>query len=210
MRLLFTLFLSLGIYQINGQHVLIQGKVTDDYGNPISYASIFGKNTRAGVTTDAKGRYLIVLDKALDDTIVCSHVSYIEKKENIGKNKTINFLLGREKPEAFRFRIPISDTSNLSETNPTQKPIQGFFTRVEVPSYFPGGLAGFTREFKKKLSVSDSGKVNLFQGEIKVQFKVNITKEIYQVNIFMQFFKRIFLYAKMQIIFYCSVAKFSQ
>ena len=79
-----TLILSLLIL-LPGIHVLaikVTGKVTDDKGNALAYASILIKGTTRGVTAGNEGRYALDLAPGTY-TLVCQYVGYTRREETI-------------------------------------------------------------------------------------------------------------------------------
>ena len=78
------LILSLLIL-LPGIHVLaikVTGKVTDDKGNALAYASILIKGTTRGVTAGNEGRYALDLAPGTY-TLVCQYVGYTRREKTI-------------------------------------------------------------------------------------------------------------------------------
>jgi TonB-linked SusC/RagA family outer membrane protein len=70
----------------------IQGKVTDDKGEPLPGVSIVIEGTQKGTTTDNNGAFsLSVPDKK--SVLVFSYVGFTPKKEVVGDRKEINLIL---------------------------------------------------------------------------------------------------------------------
>ena len=79
-----TLILSLLIL-LAGIRVLaikVTGKVTDDKGNALAYASILIKGTTRGVTAGNEGRYALDLAPGTY-TLVCQYVGYTRMEKTI-------------------------------------------------------------------------------------------------------------------------------
>ncbi|HRI22097.1 MAG TPA: DUF5686 family protein, partial [Panacibacter sp.] len=73
----------------------ISGKVTDDKGNILPYASILVKGTSRGTATNNQGIYFLQLDKGAY-TIVCQYVGYARTEQLItvgDDNITLDFKL---------------------------------------------------------------------------------------------------------------------
>lgn len=73
----------------------ITGVVTDEKGNPISYASIYVKNGRQGTTTGVNGYYQLSLP-AGEYILIAQHVGYAKKEVKIDLSEsaiTVNFIL---------------------------------------------------------------------------------------------------------------------
>ncbi|HSC38930.1 MAG TPA: carboxypeptidase-like regulatory domain-containing protein, partial [Chitinophagaceae bacterium] len=73
----------------------ISGKVSDDKGKPLAYASVFIKGSSIGTTANNQGEYYLDLEPGAY-TILCQYVGYSreEKKVTIGAGRTeLNFTL---------------------------------------------------------------------------------------------------------------------
>src|SRR5688572_17668011 len=68
------------------------GRVVDDNGEGIPFASIVIKNTSEGTTSDSSGRFSLVIDRAYPFTLVVSYVGYVPQ-ELIVRNSNINNVL---------------------------------------------------------------------------------------------------------------------
>ena len=88
-----TLILSLLILLLSIRVLAIRvtGKVTDDKGNALAYASILVKGTTRGVTAGNEGRYALDLAPGTY-TLVCQFVGYTRREKTI----TINSAAGTE------------------------------------------------------------------------------------------------------------------
>jgi hypothetical protein len=82
---------------------VIKGKVIDEKGNPVFYASVVIKGTRNGVTTNANGSFLLTPGTGPDNiTLVGSYVDYeltevLVDKKNLSDSVIIK--LRRQQPE---------------------------------------------------------------------------------------------------------------
>jgi hypothetical protein len=90
-----TLILSLLILllSIRVLGIKVTGKVTDDKGNVLPYASILVKGTTRGVTADNEGRYALDLAPGTY-TLVCQYVGYTRREKTI----TVGKAAGTEAP----------------------------------------------------------------------------------------------------------------
>ena len=79
-----TLILSLLILLLSMRVLAIKvtGKVTDDKGNALAYASILIKGTTRGVTAGNEGRYALDLAPGTY-TLVCQYVGYTRREKTI-------------------------------------------------------------------------------------------------------------------------------
>src|ERR1700734_1247346 len=79
-----TLILSLLILllSIRVLGIKVTGKVTDDKGNMLAYASILVKGTTRGVTAGNDGRYALDLAPGTY-TLVCQYVGYTRREKTI-------------------------------------------------------------------------------------------------------------------------------
>ncbi len=90
--LLFSFFLLLFSIVRAGR---ISGKVSDEKGNPLPFASVFIKGTTLGTTANNQGDYYLDLDPGTY-TILCQYVGYArqEKKVTVTSGNTVlNFTL---------------------------------------------------------------------------------------------------------------------
>src|SRR5690606_19883024 len=93
LRTILCLFaLTIGLHSFAGT---ISGKVTDDKGNPLPYASISIKGTTKGTNANGAGNYSITLQPG-KYIIVCEYVNYRKEEKEIivtTENITLDFSL---------------------------------------------------------------------------------------------------------------------
>lgn len=78
-----SLFLTLFIlFFISSRAGRITGKVTNEKGEAIPYASVFVKGSTKGTTTNNQGVYFIELDPG-NYTLVCQYVGYARSEKNV-------------------------------------------------------------------------------------------------------------------------------
>ncbi|MFI5129578.1 MAG: DUF5686 and carboxypeptidase regulatory-like domain-containing protein, partial [Chitinophagales bacterium] len=73
----------------------ISGRITDDKGAPLAYASISIKGTSRGTNANSSGQYSITLSPG-KYTLVCQYVGYRKEEKTIttdGEDQTVNFSL---------------------------------------------------------------------------------------------------------------------
>jgi len=75
----------------------ISGKVTDDYGSPLTGADVVIENTYLGAVTDINGYYIIKNIKHGTYILNVSHIGYNSKSDiiNLESNTDVNFILSK-------------------------------------------------------------------------------------------------------------------
>ena len=77
--------------EVNSDSGIINGKVTDIDGNPVSFASIKIKGTSTGISADTNGAYSIRANP--NDVLVISGASFKSTEEPVGTRSVINSAL---------------------------------------------------------------------------------------------------------------------
>ncbi|RTL59941.1 MAG: SusC/RagA family TonB-linked outer membrane protein [Sphingobacteriales bacterium] len=80
---------------VYAQNRTISGKVTDDGGTPVSFASIKIKGSKKGVAADANGFFSIPVEKTGDITLVVSAQGFDEREVAVGSDNVVNVTLKR-------------------------------------------------------------------------------------------------------------------
>jgi TonB-linked SusC/RagA family outer membrane protein len=95
MRKLLTLSVALSFFALTvlAQTRSVTGKITDEKGDPIPFATILVKGHRAGVSADENGNFLTKVIPG--ETIVISAAGYAPKEYKLGSESTINMSLSR-------------------------------------------------------------------------------------------------------------------
>src|SRR5580658_269174 len=89
--LLLLLFCSLWTF---AQTRLVQGKVTDDQGQPAAFASIQIKGSRRGAQADQDGRFTIAAKAG--DILVVSGAGYVNKEITVGAESSFSITVSRK------------------------------------------------------------------------------------------------------------------
>lgn len=80
------------VKDIDQTKITVNGKVTDNEGEPLPGVSITEKGTTNGVLTDIDGNYSITV-KDQNTVLLFSYVGHETKEEKVGNRKTINVIL---------------------------------------------------------------------------------------------------------------------
>lgn len=76
---------------VEAADIIINGRVTDDIGNPLPNVNVTVKGSLAGTSTDAEGRYSISFPE--EATLVFSFLGYESQEVNVVKSTTLNISL---------------------------------------------------------------------------------------------------------------------
>lgn len=173
------LFLSVFIFGKNsfGQNQLIKGKVIDDAGKPVAYASITFKGTSKGGTwTLEDGTYSTFIPNGYD-TIICTHLNYIKKSEKIDGNNIINLTLDRQIPRQSKIAVVGTHKYTQDELkilkdkkNEVTKEDNRIFTKVEVYASFIGGEDAFQKYLTRTIIYPDSATISNVKGTVQASF----------------------------------------
>ena len=91
-RVLTCCICVLAFLNLTAQNRTITGTVSDDKGTPLVGATITIKNTNTTTTTDASGRFSVVVPSAAR-TLVVSYVGMQPREMNVGNSSTVNVSL---------------------------------------------------------------------------------------------------------------------
>lgn len=86
-----NLFVVVSTVQEDNNAIIVNGKVTDEKGNPLAAASINIKGTNRGTSTNAAGEFAISANE--DAILVISYVGYEISEVEVGSRTTINVSL---------------------------------------------------------------------------------------------------------------------
>jgi hypothetical protein len=91
---LFLLVIIYFPYDILAQETIVKGKITDEKGEPLSYATVYFEGTRIGMVSDDGGFYSLTITDP-PDSLTVSYLGYTTQSKSIKKGitQTINFKL---------------------------------------------------------------------------------------------------------------------
>ena len=114
-RVLFILVLSF-IFSFSAYGSYIKGKILNENGEPLPFATIYVKNTTYGVTSNSAGEYFLELLPG-EYSIIYSYVGYIPAELHIilsSKGKTVNLTLTESATSLGEIEI-VSNTKNKAK-----------------------------------------------------------------------------------------------
>lgn len=169
----FSFYVTLSI----AQKQLLIGKVTDEAGKPVAYASITFQGTNKGGTwTMEDGTFRTYIFKGYD-TLICTHINYIKKNEKIEGNSVINLILetniqpatsisvvGTHKYTSEELKSLKSEEDQLTEDD------NRIFVRVEINASFVGGESAFQKYLTTEIVYPDSATISDVKGVVNVSF----------------------------------------
>lgn len=113
------LFLSLLLLTIHSftqtQTRTITGKVTDERGDPIAFASIKLKGSRSGIAADAAGNFSIAAKSG--DVLVISGAGLTEKEVTVGEDNVLNIPLQRNQSQLTEVFVTGYSTKSKRSTS---------------------------------------------------------------------------------------------
>jgi TonB-linked SusC/RagA family outer membrane protein len=108
---LFTMFMLCGVLAF-AQNRVVSGKVADENGNPVPFASVKVKGSKSGVSADANGQYTIRVKDG--DVLEISGTGYKAKDVNVGTQTYINTSM--EKAAGSLTEVVITSAFNTKRT----------------------------------------------------------------------------------------------
>lgn len=155
--LLFMLLCILSTYAFGQEKRTITGVVKDDYGNPLSQATVTVKGTQQSVSTNENGRYTITIDQS-NAVLVVTFVGFNSKEVSVGDEDTLDISMSesvvgmnevvvtalgiskQKKQLGFSVtEVKGSDLSKTNEVNPINA-LQGRVAGVQIDMGGAGGL----------------------------------------------------------------------
>ena len=162
-----------------GQNKIISGKVTNDAGEPIAFATVtFIGSREYGTMTNKEGNYYTNIPLKAD-SIKCRHINYFYKTSKIDGNNLINFVLSKR--PVYSTEVSISGThrysqDEISKSQKIEKYIEDdkIFTTIEIYAEFNGGSDALKKYFEKAIVYPDTANISDVKGIVKVGFIIGI------------------------------------
>jgi TonB family protein len=160
-------------------NITIEGTVSNMSGEPVEGATVVVKGGTKGATTNSKG-YFKIVDLALNNTLVISHINYQSAEFYIDKNSPANLVIKLRNADNIISGTVIS--GNTSSTTPPQDAVEKqpgkdaskpAFSVVEQKPEFPGGQAALSQYLSQNILYPAEALENKTQGEVTVSFIVN-------------------------------------
>ena len=191
MRLILIVFLYLNSFSVAAQSLQIKGTIKDEFGNPITAATLLlAKKKNVVIRSNKLGNFL--LSTINGDSITCSHINYITQIEKIENNKTINFILIRATPSLHSLNISIFKKNKPQTCNELQETVGlkkddeddgDYGAKIEIPASYPGGDEKMKSYFKDSIQNNDSIVLKNVTGGIKL--RLTIGKDGHVSNVYL-------------------------
>jgi TonB-dependent starch-binding outer membrane protein SusC len=124
------------------QNVTLTGTITDAKdGTPLSGVSVTSKQTRAGVKTDVRGSYSIVVPSG-KNTLVFSYVGYQTQEVNVGNSLTFDVKLVSSESSLSEIVVVGYGTQRRREVTGNLSTVRGESVAQKPVQSFESGLAG--------------------------------------------------------------------
>ena len=162
-----------------GQKQSITGKVIDDAGKPVAYASItFKGSNKGGTWTMEDGSFRTYVPKGVD-TIVYTHLNYNRNSKKIDGNDIINIVVDKKIPSQTTLNVVGTHkftTKELSAIKNKRDEIteadDRIFTKVEINASFIGGEKAFQKYLAMTITYPDTATISTVKGIVEVSFIV--------------------------------------
>jgi hypothetical protein len=183
----YLLALHLLLFTFYGYGNTIRGRVTDEKGQPLPYATVLIKGTTAGTTSNASGQYHLEISEGTH-TIVCQFIGYRKEEKQVtvaADVQELDFMLqpvsmqikeviikaGGEDPAYAIIRQAIKKRAYYQQQvneYTCEAYIKGSFKLKEVPNKFLGSKVD-----KKDMGVDSTGQGVIFLSEslTKIAFR---------------------------------------
>ncbi len=109
---LLTMFMLCGALAF-GQNRVVSGKVTDDGGNPVPFATVKVKGSKTGVSADANGQYTIKVKEG--DMLEISGTGFKAKEVSVGSQSNITTVIEKSGNNALQ-EVVVTSAFNTKRT----------------------------------------------------------------------------------------------
>ena len=173
-KIISLIIVSNSFTSVTAQTNQITGKVVDQAGNPIPYASIIFKGTNMfGTWTTIDGKFDTYIPEGAD-SVICTHINFNKTVEKITNSNYIILVLAKKKQDESIIVIPSTLSLPKKDTpNPVVEEAR-HFSKIEINASFPGGEKNLEKYLKENIVYPDSVSINNINGFIKVGFTINI------------------------------------
>lgn len=193
----FCMFVMLHIViaALSQSKIKITGRVMDDTGRPVSYASVFSVKKNLYSRSDRDGYFTLGYPVQNDDTIICSHINYYTQAYVVQGNDTLNFMLtikhagtayvlyfhnSKVKPTES-FKLNYYDSLKLSlRRKPRVIYGDDILSSVEFPARYRKGRDSLQTLFAQSFIIQ-----NNFKKQSVISVRLTITKEGSLENVFL-------------------------
>lgn len=198
MRILLT-FLSAACFCTGYGQDSVSGRVINEAGQPVPFASIYSSKTNTnGTAADINGNFKLI-SVFNRDTLICTHTNYQTKKEEVFGNNNIVFRLIRKPPaltqialsgESRAIAIKQAVKFEIKDNLSNKEDDKVLFGKVEIPAAFGKESDIFkrysektdrlSRYLAKNIIFPDSTSIRFnatgeFEGILTVRFTVDKT-----------------------------------
>lgn len=166
---------------------IVQGRVIDEYGNPLEGVSVVVSRTNM-TKTDADGNF--ELDMTDDDPVSFSHAGLrttwrvmpdFEKSTTVKMKSEIQYLAVHVGMTVLRKSLAV--TGDNSNNNAGEDKNEKIYAAVEQMPEFPGGVEALRRFIAKGIRYPKIAAEDRAQGQVFVSFVVNREGNIWNVKV---------------------------
>ena len=161
-------------FKSDRNQIYLKGKVVDNIGNPVSYATIKDKNTNTTTVSDSAGRFtLFAKDSALTATI--SKPGY-KTKEKILNDKAEQVIVVENENKALNEAVVTSayqkQKQELAKTSGMERRAPGIVAERSTSEPLTE-LQTFTEYVKNNINIPADEQGKNYKGKVILSFKVN-------------------------------------
>jgi Ca-activated chloride channel family protein len=128
------LFLGIVAFQQKKDRI-ITGKITDEQGNAVSFASVTIKSARAGASADANGQYKLSVPESAT-TIVFAAVGFVQQQVKIKNRSIIDIVLKKHSQELSEVVVVAYGTKRkMASVGYATSSVMGKVSGVQVGTY---------------------------------------------------------------------------